>query len=72
MDTNWKQALHDAGYRVHFGGPDDEEYAGLYWWSWTQDGIMDISVGNEEFATEEEAWKDAASDEINQKMGSVN
>jgi hypothetical protein len=54
--------LHDRGYSVHFG--DDSYHGdplhGRWWWCLYRDGWSEVESGEGSFATEDEAWADAA------------
>jgi hypothetical protein len=45
-----------------------EHDANGFYWSWTRDGYADISVGDY-FETEDDAWRDAEKDYIENGVG---
>lgn len=49
-----------AGYQVHFGNAEDEALAGRWWWTLFRAGWSGIEVSDHDFATERDAWSDAA------------
>jgi hypothetical protein len=55
--------LMGAGYKVHFGGADeDPSLAGRWWWTLHKDGWIDVATSDGEFSSEAEAWADASKD----------
>ena len=52
--------LRERGYDVHHGQPSDGELAGRYWWTLHRAGWSGIETAEGDFASEDEAWQDAA------------
>jgi hypothetical protein len=53
-------ALRSAGYEASQGGPEDGELNGRFWWTLCRPGWSGIETSAESFASEADAWADAA------------